>query len=252
MPKFKGSIDILSSLTGMFVIIVLLLSGCGPGRYLSAHHKKGMQFLAQRKPADAARAFTTGLAEARKKGNAAETAQMKALLGWARAEELRFSEAEKYLVEAIDIAQKNGLDASVFYGRLAVVRAKSSNIIPGIEAAEKGLELTAQRWRNKAGGGSRDEVIEYAVKHPGLPPDEDLLRSSIMSEAALAIIYFTANDMKKAVFWGERTVRHCDELQSCVLHPLKTGLTFIRAKGPPPAPPAGRTPSWGTKKKNNC
>ena len=191
-----------------------------------------MQFLAQRKPADAARAFTTGLAEARKKGNAAEMAQMKALLGWARAEELRFAEAEKYLVEAIDIAQNNGLDASVFYARLAVVRAKSSNIKPGIEAAEKGLELTAERWRKKAGGGSRDEVIEYALKHHGFPPDEDLLKSSMMSGAALAIMYFTANDMKKAIFWGERTIRQMDELAGIMrLAAPEDRFNFYQGKG---------------------
>ena len=232
MRRFANTIRILNVGAGMLVAIALLLSGCGPGRYLSAHHKNGMQLLAQRKPADAARAFTTGLAEAHTRGNAAETAQMKALLGWARAEELRFNEAEKYLVEAIDIAQKNGLDASVFYARLAVVRAKSGNLNPGIEAAEKGLELTAERWRKKTGGGSRDEVIEYAVKHPGFPPDEDLLRSSIMSEAALAIIYFTANDMKKAVFWGERTVRHCDELDGIMrFAPPEDRLNFYQGKG---------------------
>jgi len=232
MQKFANTIKIRNVGAGVLVTIVLLLAGCGPGRYLSAHHKNGMQLLAQKKPADAARAFTTGLAEARKKGNAAETAQMKALLGWARAEELRFSEAETYLAEAIDMAQKNGLDTSVLYARLAIVQAKSSNLNPGIEAAEKGLELTAQRWRQKAGGGSRDEVIEYAVKHPGFPPDEDMIRSSIMSEAALAIIYFTANDMEKAAFWGERTVRHCDELSTIMrFAPPEDRLNFYQGKG---------------------
>ena len=232
MRRFKNTIKRFSAGAGLIAAIALLLSGCSPGRYLSAHHKDGMQFLAQRKPADAARAFTIGLAEARKRGSAAEMAQMKALLGWARAEELRFAEAEKYLVEAIDIAKKNGLDASVFYARLAVVRAKSSNIKPGIEAAEKGLELTAERWRKKAGGGSRDEIIEYALKHHGFPPDEDLLRSSIMSEAALAIIYLTANDMKKAAFWGERTVRHGDQLDGIMrFAPAEDRFNFYQGKG---------------------
>lgn len=211
---------------------MLLLTACTTGRYVSPQHKTGMAFLAQRQPEKAVAAFQQGLVRAQAKGDLAATAELTAILGWTKAETMDFSEAEALLSRAIELAEAQSIDPAVMYGRLAVVRAKSGNIEPGLSAAAKALELTAARWRAKSKLNTTEEIIDYAVHNAGMPPDEDMIRAAIMAEAARAILHFTGNDMHQAIFWGERTVAHCNALAFIMkMAPAEDRITFHQGKG---------------------
>lgn len=211
---------------------ILALSACTTGRYVSPEHKKGMAFLAEQQPEKAAAQFSKGIAAATQAGNRAAAAELTAILGWTQAEMLNFREAEKLLTQAIARVQEHGGDPAVMYGRLAVVRAKSSQVETGLAAASKALELTAARWRTKTNLETTDEIIDYAVRKPGMPPDEDMIRAAIMAQAARAILFFNANDLQQAARWGERTVDHCNALAFIMkMAPPEDRLTFHQGKG---------------------
>ncbi len=217
----------LFALSGLF-----FLTACTTGRYVSEHHKTGMAFLAQRQPEKAAAAFQEGLARAQAKGDLAAEAELYAILGWTKAETMDFAKADALLTRAIELAEAQSINPAVMYGRLAVVRAKSGNIEPGLSAAAKALELTAVRWRKKSKLNTTEEIIDYAVHNAGMPPDEDMIRAAIMAEAARAILHFTANDMQKAVVWGERTVAHCNALAFIMkMAPAEDRIIFHQGKG---------------------
>ena len=191
-----------------------------------------MAFLAQQQPEKAADLFSKGIAAATQAGNRAAAAELTAILGWTQAEMLNFREAEKLLTQAIAMVQEQGGDPAVMYGRLAVVRAKSSQVETGLAAASKALELTAARWRTKSNLETTDEIIDYAVRKPGMPPDENMIRAAIMAQAARAILFFNANDLQQAARWGERTVDHCNALAFIMkMAPPEDRLTFHQGKG---------------------
>jgi len=211
---------------------ILLLSACTTGRYVSPQHKKGMAFLAAQQPEKAASSFSKGIAAAAQADDQAAAAELTAILGWAKAEMLDFREADTLLTQAIAMVQKQGGDPAVMYGRLAVVRAKSSQVETGLAAASKALELTAARWRTKSKLETLDEIIDYAVRNPGMPPDENMIRAAIMAQAARAVLNFNANDLQQAAHWGERTVAHCDALAFIMkMAPPEDRLTFYQGKG---------------------
>lgn len=208
------------------------LSACTTGRYVSPQHKNGMALLAQQQPEKAAAQFSEGIGVATQAGNRAAAAELTAILGWTQAEMLNFHEAEALLTRAIRMVQEQGGDPAVMYGRLAVVRAKSSQVEKGLAAAAKALELTAARWRSKSKLNATDEIIGYAVHNAGMPPDEDMIRAAIMAQAARAILYFNANDLEQAARWGERTVDHCNALTFIMkMAPAEDRLTFYQGKG---------------------
>ncbi len=218
--------------TALLLCGLLLLSACTTGRYVSSYHQKGMVFLSQHQPEKAAAEFQKGLLEAQKKGTPAAIAELTAILGWTKAETMDFSEAADLLTRAIGLAESQAIDPAVMYGRLAVVHAKSGNIEPGLSAAQKAIELTAARWRQKSKKDSVDDIIDYAVRNPGMPPDEDMIRAAIMAEAARAILYFSANNMPKAIVWGERTVDHCNALAFIMkMAPTEDRIIFHQGKG---------------------
>ncbi|MFH1983288.1 MAG: CHAT domain-containing protein [Pseudomonadota bacterium] len=222
-------------LKGIIVLTIMgtfALTACGPGRYRSAHHKDGMESLARRQPAAAVSSFSAAVAEAGAKGDKEETAQMLSILGWALAETGDFGGARTRLEEAIALAEANGVDPSVMYGRLAVVDAKSQDAETGIAAAEKSLDLTAARWRERAGGGTREAVIDYAAAHAGLPPDEEMIRSVIMSETALAVLYHTQGDMASARTWAARALAHGESLGFIMnMAPAEDQQAFFQGTG---------------------
>jgi len=166
----------------------MALSACTTGRYVSPQHKNGMALLAQQQPEKAAALFSEGITAALQAGNQAAAAELTAILGWTQAEMLNFREAEELLTRAIAMMHEQGGDPAVMYGRLAVVRAKSSQVEKGLAAASKALELTAARWRTKVKLNTTEEIIDYAVRNPGMPPDEDMIRATIMAQAARSIL----------------------------------------------------------------
>jgi CHAT domain-containing protein/tetratricopeptide (TPR) repeat protein len=198
---------------GIILFATIFITACVSGRYLSSEHERGMAFLAEVKPAEAYKSFQAGLAGAREKNDLNLQVRLLELSGWAKAESLQFLEAQKLLFEARDLAGQNGIDAAVIYARLAVVYAKSGSIEAGKAAAKKGLDLTAERWRAKAGkGASNEQVLDYAMSKPGLPPDEQMLRSTIMPEAALSILHFRAGEMRQTIQWAKRAFFHADKI----------------------------------------
>jgi len=210
----------------------MALSACTTGRYVSPQHKNGMALLAQQQPEKAATLFSEGIVAAEQAGDQAATAELTAILGWTQAEMLNFGEAEELLTRAIAMMNAQGGDPAVMYGRLAVVRAKSSQVEKGLAAASKALELTAARWRTKAKLNTTEEIIDYAVHNPGMPPDEDMIRAAIMAQAARSILYFNANDVAQAARWGERTVDHCNSLAFIMkMAPTEDRLAFYQGKG---------------------
>jgi len=211
---------------------LLIFSACTTGRYVSPQHKKGMALLARHQPEKAATLFSEGIAVATQAGDRAAVAELTAILGWAQAETLNFREADELLTRAIAMVQAQGGDPAVMYGRLAVVRAKSSQVESGLAAASKALELTAARWQTKSKAATTDEIIDYAVRNAGMPPDENMIRAAIMAQAARAISFFNANDLQQAARWGERTVDHCNALAFIMkMAPPEDRLTFHQGKG---------------------
>ena len=211
---------------------LMALTACTTGRYVSPQHKSGMALLAQQQPEKAATLFSEGLAAAKQAGDQAAAAELTAILGWTQAEMLNFREAEELLTRAIAMVQEQGGDPAVMYGRLAVVQAKSSQVEKGLAAASKALELTADRWRTKSKLNASDDIIDYAVRNPGMPPDEDMIRAAIMAQAARAILYYTTNDLEQAARWGERTVAHGDALAFIMkMAPAEDRLAFYQGKG---------------------
>lgn len=215
-----------------YLCALMALSACTTGRYVSPQHKNGMALLAQQQPEKAAALFSEGITAALQAGNQAAAAELTAILGWTQAEMLNFREAEELLTRAIAMMHEQGGDPAVMYGRLAVVRAKSSQVEKGLAAASKALELTAARWRTKVKLNTTEEIIDYAVRNPGMPPDEDMIRATIMAQAARSILYFNANDAAQAARWGEQTVDHCNALAFIMkMAPTEDRLAFYQGKG---------------------
>lgn len=218
------------SLTAL--VLAAIMTGCGPGRYHSAHHQTGMSHLAGHRPIEATVSFTLALDDAARRNDINAKAQIMAVLGWAMAEAGDLAGARRQLNEAIAIAEAAGIDASVMYARLAVVASKGQDAETATTAAEKALALTAERWRKRAGGGSRDAVIDYAVGHAGLPPDEDMIRAVVMAETALAVSAYSRGDFPAAGQWARRTLAHTDALGFVMnMAPAEDRLAFFQGQG---------------------
>lgn len=181
------------------------------GQYYSTQHKEGETLLFAKQYDKAIQALQEAVAVSERRGNAQEITHIKSLLSWAYAEAMKFDDAEREEKEAIKIAESHGFQNPLFYAQLAIIASKSGNYKEGMAAAEKGLNLTAEKWKDRTGTHERDAIIDYAVKHHGYPPDVDMLKTITMSESALSVLYFLNGDNQKSVEWGEQAIHHMDE-----------------------------------------
>ncbi len=216
----------------LLFFIFLLLTACAGQQYISKRQKEGENLLLEWKFAQAIAAFKTALQEAEKGGDKREIAHLKSLLGWAYAESMRLEDGEREMKEAIQIAEANGIDAALFYSKLAVIDSKSMNTQEGILAVGKALTLIANKWQSRAKTDDRDKIIDYAITHHGYPPDVDMIKTVVMAESSLAVHYLLRGDDKKTVESGERALKHFDQLSSLMkLAQRGDRVEFFRGMG---------------------
>lgn len=205
--KFLCRVD-----TAFVLLMALFVCSCTGQQYSSKKQSYGEEMLSAKKHDEAIEAFKEAVKLAGTEKNAQEIAHLKSLLGWTYAETMRFDDAERELNEAVKIAEANRLDPALFYARLAVICSKAGSYEEGLNAAEKALALTADKWKSKAGTEDRDRLIDYAVKHHGWPPDVDMIKTITMAESAFSVLYLVKGDNQKSAEWGEKGVGHLDEL----------------------------------------
>ncbi|TAL28344.1 MAG: CHAT domain-containing protein [Nitrospirae bacterium] len=211
------------------LFMALFLSSCAGQQYLSKKQSYGEELLSEKKYDDAIAALKEAVNLAVAEKNAREIAHLKSLLGWAYAEAMRFDDAEKETKEAIMIAEANSIYQPIYYARLAVIDSKSGSYEEGLSAAEKALALTAGAWQPKAGTENREQIIDYAIRHYGFPPDVEMLKTVIMSESAASVLYMVKGDNQKSAEWGEKALRHFNDLSFIIkLAPSEEKLEFYK------------------------
>jgi len=216
----------------LLFFIILLIAACAGQQYISKRQKEGENLLLEWKFDQSIAAFKTAIQEAEKGGDKREIAHLKSLLGWAYAESMRLEDGERETKETIRIAEANGVDAALFYSRLAVIDSKSMNTQEGIPAAEKALTLTAKKWRSRARTDDRDKIIDYAISHHGYPPDVDMIKTVVMAESSLSVLYLLQGDLQNTVESGERAIQHFDQLSSLMkLAQRGDKVEFFRGMG---------------------
>lgn len=216
----------------LLLLFALLLGGCAGQQYISKRQIEGEGLLLEKKFDQAISAFKTAIQEAQKGGDKREVAHLKSLLGWAYAEAMRLEDAEREIKEAIQIAEANGIDAALFYAKLAVINSKSMSVPEGLKAAEKALALTAKKWQSQAKTEDREKIIDYAIAHHGYPPDVDMIKTIVMAESSLSIIYLLKGDHQRTIESGERAIKHFAGLTSLMkLAQRGDKVEFFRGMG---------------------
>jgi CHAT domain-containing protein len=211
--------------------LAVWLAACA-GTHVSAKHQEGEALLLDRRYDESIRVLTEAVREAEQAGDPKAVVQVRSLLGWAYAEGMRPDDAERETKQAIALAERNGLDPSFHYARLSVIQSKSGQYRQGIEAAEKALGLTAEKWKGRAGTDDRTAVLDYAIAHHGYPPDVEMIRTVTMAESAATVEHVLLGEDQRAIEIGERALQHFDSLSFLMtMAPSGEKPEFYRGKG---------------------
>jgi len=199
----------------VFFLVPLLLLSCKGIEYTSKRQGEGMKSLVAKNYPAAIKAFEKAELNASQQGDTRDVIHLKSLLGWTWSEAGYHARGEKILHEAVRLSDDNGMLFPLYRARLAVAASKSGNYQLGKEAGEKALDQEATRWKQAAAADSREAIIDYAISdHGGLPPDVDMIRTVIMAETALSVVYMVTGEDEKAKYYGESVVKHADTLSS--------------------------------------
>lgn len=175
----------------------------------SEEYNKAEKLYQEGRHGEAISFYKSAIEKAKSKGDKEELLYSYDHLGWLMAELGRFPDAERYLKEAIKIAEESDLSPSIPYGELGTIKGRMGNFEKGLEYSKKSLDAVIEKRKSKYKGEfNRDKIIDDAIEHPGFPPKVWLFKAITMSEGGEASIYYLKGDYKKAIEIGERAVKH--------------------------------------------
>ncbi len=161
--------------------------------------------------------YKSAIEKAKSKGDKEELLYSYDHLGWLFAELGRFPDSERYLKEAIKIAEESDLSPSIPYGELGTIKGRMGNFEKGLEYSKKSLDAVIERRKAKYKGEfNRDKVIDDAIEHPGFPPKVWMFKAITMSEGGETSIYYLKGDYKKAIEIGEKAIKHFKNMEYMV------------------------------------
>src|SRR3989338_7087547 len=161
--------------------------------------------------------YKSSIEKAKSKGDKEELLYSYDHLGWLFAELGRFPDSERYLKEAIKVAEESDLSPSIPYGELGTIKGRMGNFEKGLEYVKKSLDAVIERRKDKYKGEfNRDKVIDDAIEHPGFPPKVWLFKAITMSEGGETSIYYLKGDYKKAIEIGEKAIKHFKDVEYMV------------------------------------
>jgi len=161
--------------------------------------------------------YKSSIEKAKSKGDKEELLYSYDHLGWLFAELGRFPDSERYLKEAIKVAEESDLSPSIPYGELGTIKGRMGNFEKGLEYSKKSLNAVIEKRKAKYKGEfNRDKIIDDAVEHPGFPPKVWLFKAITMSEGGETSIYYLKGDYKRAIETGEKAIKHFKDVEYMV------------------------------------
>src|SRR3989337_2305864 len=161
--------------------------------------------------------YKSSIEKAKSKGDKEELLYSYDHLGWLFAELGRFPDSERYLKEAIKVAEESDLSPSIPYGELGTIKGRMGNFEKGLEYSKKSLNAVIEKRKAKYKGEfDRDKVIDDAIEHPGFPPKVWMFKAITMSEGGETSIYYLKGDYKKAIEIGEKAIKHLKDVEYMV------------------------------------
>lgn len=199
-------------------VACILLAACAGPRY-SGQFRQARDLYRSGDAERAEKAFALAVAMAERKEDTETLAQTFSELGWMQAELGRYPEAVRLMRRAIEVSRGPNYNASIHYARLGALQARMGFYDAGLISARLALDVVVKRRRElsrKLEGAGRLEVLDQAMKHPGLPPDVPMIKGVTAAEGAEATIHYLRGDYAKAVEIGERAMRHFADISGLI------------------------------------
>ncbi len=175
----------------------------------SEEYNKAEKLYQEGRHGEAISFYKSSIEKAKAKGDKEELLYSYDHLGWLMAELGRFPDSERYLKEAIKVAEESDLSPSIPYGELGTIKGRMGNFEKGLEYSKKSLDAVIEKRKAKYKGEfNKDKVIDDAIEHPGFPPKVWMFKAITMSEGGEASIYYLKGDYKRAIETGEKAIKH--------------------------------------------
>ena len=154
----------------------------------SEEYNKAERLYQEGKHGEAIPFYKNAIEKAKNRGDKEELFYAYDHFGWLMAELGRFPDSERYLKEAIKVAEESDLSPSIPYGELGIIKGRMGNFEKGLEYSKKSLDAVIERRKAKYKGEfNKDKIIDDAVEHPGFPPKVWFFKAITTSEGGEAV-----------------------------------------------------------------